>query len=219
LIKPYYHDEQYGITIYHADCRDILPHLEPVDLVLTDPQYGMDYHSNHYKGGNPHSKIVGDDLSYPVDVLEILIRMARGAVFSFCRWENLWEMPKPKSFIVWAKNNWSAGDLEHEYGRQWEAIAFYPQEGHQFAYRPADIIDSRRVPPSELLHPTQKPISVITAILKANKGDTILDPFMGSGTTLVAAKQLGRKAIGIEIEERYCQIAVQRLQQGVLQYK
>jgi len=215
-LHPYYHDEQYGITIYHGDCRDILPHLDPVDLVLTDPPYGMEYLSNYYKGGNPHAKIIGDS-DYPLDVLEACIKKASNAVFSFCRWENLKDMPKPKSFIVWVKNNWSAGDLIHEYGRQWEGIAFYPQDGHEFNGRPSDIIDTRRIPPTKLLHPTEKPISVIIALLKTNAGDTILDPFMGSGTTLVAAKQLGRKAIGIEIEQKYCDIAIDRLRQGVLQ--
>jgi site-specific DNA-methyltransferase (adenine-specific) len=214
MIKPYYSEP--GITIYHGDCRDILPHLEPVDLVLTDPQYGMDYFSNHYKGENPHSKVIGDDKPYPVEILRVLIDMARNAVFTFCRWNNLCELPEPKSFIVWAKNNWSAGDLEHEYARQWEGIAFYPKNGHKFIYRPADIIDSRRVPPTDLLHPTQKPLGVVSALLKANIGNVILDPFMGSGTTLRAAKDLGRKAIGIEIEEKYCEIAVRRLKQEVL---
>lgn len=213
LPKPYY--SHAGITIYHADCRDILPFLDPVDLVLTDPPYGMDYHSNHYKDGNPHLKIAGDDY-YPTEIIKLCIDKATKAVFTFCRWENLQDIPKPKSFIVWAKNNWTAGDLEHEYGRQWEGIAFYPKDGHGFIYRPADIIDTRRVPSGKLLHPTEKPLSTILAILKANKGDTILDPFMGSGTTLVAAKQLGRKAVGIEIEEKYCEIAVRRLSQEVL---
>ncbi len=97
-----------------------------------------------------------------------------------------------------------------------EGIAFYPKDNHEFIYRPADIIDTRRVPACQLLHPSEKPVSAIVAILKANKGNSTLDPFMGSGTTLVAAKQLNRKAIGIEIEEKFCEIAVKRLQQSVL---
>jgi site-specific DNA-methyltransferase (adenine-specific) len=217
MTKPYYQDDQYGITIYHGDCREILPELPKVDLVLTDPPYGMNYFSNHYKGVNPHLKIEGDD-AYPTDIIETCINKSNNAVFTFCRWENLKDIPTPKSFIVWAKNNWSAGDLKHEYGRQWEGIAFYPQSGHEFIYRPSDLIDSRRVPPTELLHPTEKPLSTLLSILKANVGNTVLDPFMGSGTTLVAAKHLNRKAIGIEIEEKYCEIAVKRLQQGVFQF-
>lgn len=114
------------------------------------------------------------------------------------------------------------GDLEHEYGRRWEAIAFYPGPEHAFnKFRPIDIIYSMRVPPEQLKHPNEKPIDLIIKLLEPYDflKQTILDPFMGSGTTLVAAKQLGRKAIGIEIEEKYCEIAVKRLGQEVLALK
>lgn len=213
MTKPYY--EQDGITIYHGDCREILPELPKVDLVLTDPPYGMEYHSNYYRFKNPHTPIVGDD-AYPIDVINICQAKANMALFTFTRWDKLHLLPLPKSFIVWIKNNWSAGDLSHEYGRMWEGIAFYPKEGHKFKCRPPDVIHANRLPHEQLTHPTQKPIRLITTILEQNYGDTILDPFMGSGTTLVAALQLGRKAIGIEIEEKYCEIAVKRLGQGVL---
>jgi len=106
------------------------------------------------------------------------------------------------------------GDLKHEHGRQWEAICFYPQEDHKFVTRIPDIIYGNRT--GNILHPTEKPVSVISQLISANVGETILDPFMGSGTTLVAAKLLGRKAVGIEIEEKYCKIAKERLAQGVL---
>jgi site-specific DNA-methyltransferase (adenine-specific) len=215
----YYQDD--AVTIYHGDCRDILPHLEPVDLVLTDPPYGMDYISNRYKYGNPHDSIVGDNEQYPWGILLDLLSKTRCALFAFMRWDNLisWDnrMPKPKSFIVWAKNNWTAGDLEHEYGRSWEAIAFYPREFHQFCNRPHDVIDDVRVPTTALVHPTQKPVNLIKKLLIPNAGETILDPFMGSGTTLRAAKDLGRKAIGIEIKEKYCEMAAKRMSQSVME--
>lgn len=125
----------------------------------------------------------------------------------FCRWDNLAEIPKPKSFIVWAKNNWTSGDLNHEYGRQWEGCAFYPMGDHKFINRPPDIIDCRRIPSGDLQHPTQKPVPLIESILASNVGDIVLDPFCGSGTTLVAAERLGRKWIGIDLEESYVHIA------------
>lgn len=108
------------------------------------------------------------------------------------------------------------GDLEHEYGRQWEAIAFYPGPDHAFVKRPVDVIRVPCVPPSELTHPNEKPVRLLTGLASSHYGDTILDPFMGSGTTLVAAKNLGRKAIGIEIELKYVKIAIERLEQEVL---
>jgi len=183
--------------------------------VLTDPPYGINYLSNHYKYKNPHKKIIGDN-KYPVELVSEFINKALSATYLFCRWNNIKEIPEPKSLIVWVKNNWSAGDLKHEYGRQWEAIAFYPKHEHTFYNgRPSDVIYCDRVPPEQLLHPTQKPVKLMSRLISHCAGN-ILDPFMGSGTTLVAAKQLGRKAIGIELEEKYCDIAVNRLRQGVL---
>lgn len=212
MVKPYY--EEPGITIYNADCRDILPHLEPVDLVLTDPPYGMNFQSNyrHIK----HEGIFGDN-ELPIEVIKVLAKIPNNASYIFCRWDNLSQMPPPKSVLAWVKNNWSMGDLEHEHGRQWEAICFYQLVGHKFIKRIPDVIHNDRT--GNNLHPTEKPVDLMMRLISCNEGDIILDPFMGSGTTLRAAKDLGRKAIGIEIEEKYCEIAVKRLQQEVFPFK
>jgi len=118
-------------------------------------------------------------------------------------------MPPPKSVLVWVKNNWSMGDLKHEHGRQWEACCFYAQPEHKFIKRISDVILAKRT--GNIFHPTEKPVKVMLRLIGCNAGEIILDPFMGSGTTLIAAKELGRKAIGIEIEEKYCEIAAKRL--------
>lgn len=204
-MRPYY--EHAGITIYNADCREVLPSI-CFDLAVCDPQYGMEYRSNYRIVRL--APIAGDSV-YPVDVLQSLILAAPRGVYAFCRWDNLTEIPAPKSVLVWVKNNWSAGDLKHEHGRQWEAIAFYPGPRHEFIERTPDVIDCRRVPPST--HPTEKPVALIERLIAPNAAETILDAFMGTGTTLVAAKNLGRKAIGIEIEERHCETAAERLAQ------
>jgi site-specific DNA-methyltransferase (adenine-specific) len=212
MIKPYY--DQEGIVIYHGDCREILPQLEPVDLVLTDPPYGIDYQSARRTEHQRKDKIFGDK-EFPLWLFEICTPL--NALFVWCRWDILPKIPMPKSFIVWDKGRHSMGNLEHEYGRQWEAIAFYPGIKHQFIKRPVDIIKASCVSPDKLSHPNEKPVAAILPLIKSHRGN-ILDPFMGSGTTLVAAKQLGRKAIGIEIEEKYCEIAVKRLAQKVLPF-
>lgn len=208
-MQPYY--DHAGITIYHGDCREILPQLPKVDLVLTDPPYGMSFVSNYRIV--KHEAIHGDS-ALPIDLIWLAIYKATAAAYVFCRWDNLPQMPPPKSVLTWIKNNWSMGDLEHEHGRQWEACCFYPREEHVFIKRIPDVIFANRTGNS--LHPTEKPTQLMKIILEANRGNYILDPFMGSGTTLVAAKQLGRKAIGIEIEEKYCEIAAKRLSQEVL---
>ena len=211
--KPYYDDGQ--ITIYHGDCRDILPTLEPVDLVLTDPPYGIEYISGYYKYGNPFSSIVGDD-KFPADIAMQLIVIASAGAVIFGTEIALAPL-QPDSWLIWAKNNWTAGDLKHAYARQHEVAGFWAGPNHQFANgRPTTIIQVPRVAPSSLVHPTEKPIALLKQLILHHECETILDPFMGSGTTLRAAKDLGRKAIGIEIEERYCKIAVQRLAQEVL---
>jgi site-specific DNA-methyltransferase (adenine-specific) len=210
-VKPYFEDKD--VQIFLGDCRDILPSLPKVDLVLTDPPYGIDYQSARRTGPFRKDKIHGDD-SFPSWIFEEL--HPRIAMFVWCRWDNLRLLPPPKSFIVWDKGNHSMGDLKHEYGRQWEAVAFYPGPEHAFRYRPKDIMYFMRVDPMKLQHPNEKPIGAIVPLIDAHDGDLILDPFMGSGTTLRAAKDLGRKAIGIEIEERYCEIAAKRMSQAVL---
>ncbi len=210
-VKPYFEDE--AVQIYLGDCREILPSLPRVDLVLTDPPYGIDYQSARRIERQRKEKIQGNN-EFPLWIFNEL--QPRVALFVWCRWDVLGLLPKPKSFIVWDKGNHSMGDLEHEYGRQWKGIAFYPGPFHKFTKRPVDIIQCKRVPPEQMLHPNEKPVGIIKPLILAHPAETILDPFMGSGTTLRAAKDLGRKAIGIEIEEKYCEIAAKRMSQGVL---
>jgi len=215
-MKHFYQDKY--ITIYHGDCRDILPSLEPVDLVLTDPPYGMEYHSGHYKYGNPHQPILNDS-SYPVDLLQPFRSIASKAVLLFARWETLKDIPLPDSVIVWVKNNWTAGDLNHEYARQWEAILFYKGANHKFYNgRPSDVIYCDRIPPTT--HPTEKPVELINKLIIQNTdvNDIVLDPFLGSGTTCFCAKKLNRRSIGIEISEKYCEVAAKRCMQEAFEF-
>jgi len=107
------------------------------------------------------------------------------------------------------------GDLEHEHARQTEVICFYPGEGHYFPRgRPQDVIRAPRTDNDH--HPTEKPVGLMTAICEWTAG-AILDPFMGSGTTGVAAVKLGRKFIGIEIEPKYFDIARKRISEALKQ--
>lgn len=185
--------------------------LPKIDLVLTDPPYGMSFVSN--RRTIKHLAIANDD-ALPVDLIELAISTAARAAYVFCRWDNLAQMPKPKSVLAWVKNNWSMGDLKHEHGRQWEACCFYAKEGHEFIRRIPDVIMADKT--GNDLHPTEKPLSLMGRLIACNVGEIILDPFMGSGTTLRATKDLGRKAIGIELEEKYCEIAAKRMAQEVL---
>jgi len=218
LMKPYYSEP--GIDIYLGDCRDILPTLPPVDLVLTDPPYGISYSSN-MRVVSPKFTTIKNDDSIDGDWLQ-LIRCQSFAMFT--RWDVLGEWLKiirpsitVRGTVVWHKPGGGLGDLKRSYAPDYELIVYgssdewnLPGKRHGSVW--VDTCDSS----SRYNHPTQKPVGIMNMCIERFGGQTILDPFMGSGTTLRAAKDLGRKAIGIEIEEKYCEIAVKRLAQEVL---
>lgn len=199
-MKPYY--EHAGIVIYHGDCREILPTLGPVDLVLTDPPYGIGKLGG--KWGKKH--LLRWDYAPGLDgeLLHSVMEMGR----FHCIWGgNYFDLPPSRCWLVWYKRDSvpSSADVE----LAWTSIdANAKLIDHTIAATNAERVG----------HPTQKPLAVMKWSIGVfpNYVETILDPFMGSGTTLVAAKNLGRRAIGIEIEERYCEIAAKRLAQEVL---
>ena len=198
-------------TLYLGDCLEILPTLEAVDAVVTDPPYGMSFQSNHRH--EQHNPIANDGTSHLfVWACSIPATHSR---YVFCRWDNISEAPKAKSCITWVKNNWSMGDLEHEHGRQTEVALFWPGPKHNFPNkRPSDVVKAQRTGNSE--HPTEKPVYLIEQFLGWSCG-VVLDPFMGSGTTGVACANLGRKFIGIELEPKYFDIACERIEAAYAQ--
>ncbi len=192
-------------TLYLGDCLEILPTLDKVDAVITDPPYGMGFRSNHRIVA--HEKIANDDNSELFEwACSIPVNHSR---YVFCRWDGIKVAPMPKSCVTWVKNNWSMGDLEHEHARQTEVALFWPGDNHKFPdKRPTDVVSAPRT--GNEYHPTEKPVYLMEQFIKWTAG-TILDPFMGSGTTGVACMNLGRKFIGIEIEPKYFEIACERI--------
>lgn len=199
----YYADEQAGIYILHGDCREYVPHLEPVDLILTDPPYGINA-CNMTLGAGAKKFVRGDWDRLRPDISHL---------FDAAHWLCIWGgnyfsdvLPATNDWLVWHKLNDGRSFSECEMA--W--TNFGKQIRHLSHHWAGEIKQ----------HPTQKPIDVMNwAIRQAPESSTILDPFMGSGTTLRAAKDLGRSCVGIEIEEKYCEIAVRRLQQEVLSYE
>ena len=207
LPTPYY--DRDGITIYHGDCRDILPLLEPgsVDLVLTDPNYG---HGKRWQGGTwGAAEMYRDAEAWDAErtddtTIRQAVERGRDAIV----WGgNYFSLPPSRCWLAWTKAERMATLADFE-------LAWTSYD------KPSKRFECRRNPQNgKRMHPTQKPIGLIRWCLEfAGEVETILDPFMGSGTTLRAAKDLGRRAIGIEIEEKYCEIAVRRLAQGVLPF-
>ena len=191
--------------LYLGDAREIVPALQ-FDSIVSDPPYGMAFQSN--RRAEQHRAIAHDQTE---DLLIWACELeARHSSYLFCRWDNLFSVPKPKSCVTWVKNLHSMGDLEHEHARQTEVALFYPGKEHDFpAGRPNDVIKAPKTGNS--FHPTEKPVQLMMAMLEWTRG-TVLDPFMGSGSTGVAAARLDRPFIGAEIDPQYFDIACRRIE-------
>lgn len=213
-MKPYY--EEAGITIYHGDCREIFPELLSSLLlpacVIADPPYGV---------GKDYGELSKDDLETFVWAVEMI---ADSGVPSSVNMSvsRLYDLPRrPQWTGVWNKPLGMSGLIAYPIYPHWEPIAFYNikgdyagNKGHRsdvFTFMPERAFGSG--------HPSPKPESLSAELIRFFNQYVVLDPFMGSGTTLVAAKNLGREAVGIEIEERYCEIAANRLRQSVFQFE
>ena len=206
-MKPYYEED--GITIYHGDCREILPQIQ-ADVLISDPPYGM-----AYKSGWSDSDVRGDSDTVSRDVA---LAAWKGPALVFGRW-SCSRPASTKHVLIWNKGDWPGmGDLSMPWGPSWEEI--YVIGAGFIGKRTGSILHYPQRPTgAEGYHPTEKPVSLMSALIKATPEEwVILNPFMGSGSTLEAAKKLGRKATGIECEEKYCKIATARLRQSCFQF-
>jgi len=224
LPEPYYRDD--AVTIYHGDCRAILPALDVVpDLVLTDPPYGVKERTDRASKGrgssswspsNDFPPVAGDDEPFDPSHLLGFKRLVMWGANNFAE-----RLPPSSSWVVWDKlgglttakrfiGQDDNADLEMAWTNLGGPARLIP---HRWKGLLRDSEAGERA-----LHPTQKPVVLMSIILewRTKPGDLVLDPYMGSGPVMRAAKDLGRRAIGIELEERYCEVAVRRLGQGVL---
>lgn len=206
LPTPYY--DQDGIVIYHGDCLELLPMIGPVDLVLTDPPYnvGLDYSDGDNR--SDYEQWCADwfgRLPRPVLLTPGTVNLA------------MWmRIEAPTWTIAWVKPNQCSPSRIGGFNA-WEPVLVYGRLAKRIGHDTfSTAIKTKQSYVGD--HPCPKDLHSWSRLMAmaSDTGQTILDPFMGSGTTLRAAKDLGRKAIGIEIEERYCEIAVKRLAQQVL---
>jgi site-specific DNA-methyltransferase (adenine-specific) len=229
-MRPYY--EQNGITIYHGDCQNVLPSVSGIALTFTSPPYncGMNY------GGHDDAMLIADYFGFIESVYHGLVESSLPGAF-LCmnvpswigsRSEQVFAFDEYKSIfdrhaefwdlVIWAKsppNGTAWGNYANSprirANHEWVLI----NRCHGPAMGQSDISPTL---PYRDVHPATFPQELArrVALLFSAPGATVLDPFMGTGTTLVAAKSLGRKAIGIEINEAYCEIAAKRLSQECL---
>lgn len=207
MTDPWKRKEQIGdCTLYLGDATQF--DVGPFGAVVSDPPYGMAFRSNYRT--EKHAAIANDKTTAHLEWAAYL--PASHSKYLFCRWDNILDVPKPKSLVTWVKNNWSMGDLEHEHARQTEVALFYPGPDHFFPVaRPTDVIEAPRT--GNNYHPTEKPVMLMWAVVRWTDG-VVYDPFMGSGTTGVACCQLGRPFIGVEIDEGYFDTACKRIEQA-----
>lgn len=217
-MKPYYEED--GITIYCADCRDVLPTLPKVDLVLTDPPYCDQVHEGARTGQGE-----GLLISFPSVTSDYLREVfsavnLHGWIVATMAWDHIADLskcpPNETRFVrfgIWHKPNGMPQMSGDRPSQGWEGVGILHKGGGRMRWNGGGRHAFWSIPKTEGAHPTTKPLSLFTSFvaLFSNEGQTILDPFMGSGTTLVAAKKLDRKAIGIEISREYCDIAIKRL--------
>ena len=197
-MKPYFQDE--WVTIYHGDCREILPALEKVDLVLTDPPYGI-------------TKAEWDVVPSTETFGKLFNISERQIIFG----GHFMNLPSKDGWIIWDKMPFLKN------GNQAELLwtSFLKKNIIiDFRYAGNVVGDTKRpnYKREKAVFTSEKPFEFVTLLIDkySNKNDLILDPFLGSGTTAYCAKKLNRRCIGIELEEKYCEIAAKRCSQSVM---
>jgi site-specific DNA-methyltransferase (adenine-specific) len=211
-ISPYYTDEY--VTIYNSDCRQLLKAMpdDAVDLVLTDPPYGIGENSRRQRsrGKLAHPTDYGEynwDKKIDRETIDDILRVGKNAIIFGGNYYANW-LPPRSCWLVWDKDN--TGDFA-DCELAWTS---FRTAVRKFRWRWNGMLQEDMKHKEKRVHPTQKPAALMSWILTkyTSPGELILDPFLGSGTTAMCAKELGRRCIGIEIEERYCELAARRCQ-------
>lgn len=214
MTTPYYADDQ--VTLYHGHCLEIDAWLK-ADVLVTDPPYGIAFHSN--QRAERFDKIEGDADPKIRDAALAVWGDRPAAVFG------TWRVPRPagtQQVLIWYKHGAGPGmgDLSTAFGTNHEDI-YLLGRWERRARRRGSVITTAASPSAyttRIGHPTPKPVGLMEILIESAPPGVIADPFTGGGSTLLAARNLGRKAVGVEIEERYCELAARRLDQLALDF-
>lgn len=220
------HKVEIGLaTLYLGDCAEILPVLTGIDAVITDPPYAEKTHKGARTGGGNEILIDFESLTSKqfLEMAKKCVEISNKWVVMTCDWMHTAELAKemPEEFIragVWVKPNGMPQYTGDRPAMGWESVAILHKKGKK-QWNGGGRHAVWNVPKVHGNHPTEKPLALVESFLDlfTNRHDMVLDPFMGSGTTGVAAVQMGRKFIGIERELKYFETACNRLEQAQAQ--
>jgi len=224
-MTPYYSEN--GIDIYHGDCREILPMFRQA-VVISDPPYNVGYHYGEYSDMLPReeyesllkmafrpSSVI---LHYPVEIFTVA-RLLRRAPDRCVSWVYSANTPNQWRMLAWFGVRPDFSQVKQPYKNPSDKRVNKLIEKGSLGTNLYDwwrIEQVKNVSAEKSDHPCQVPLKVMEQAVAITPGELIVDPFLGSGSTLVAARKLGRRAVGIEMDEQYCEIAAARLSQGVL---
>jgi len=210
--EPYYQDE--AVTLYHGDCLELVDVWTAADVLVTDPPYGIGWSiGNHPKRGSvAHAGIQNDADTAARDAALTAFGDKPGIVFG--AWSQ--QVPNAKQTLIWRKppDSGVIGSTTG-YRRDTELIFLTGRHSKRSAARSSVFTTDAGMGSYLNGHPHAKPIGLMEALIEWTEG-VVADPFAGSGSTLVAARNLGRKAVGVELEERYCELIASRLSQSAL---
>lgn len=224
-MQPYYQDSL--VTLYHGDCREIISELSAVRLVVTDPPYVFGIASTAKEGKAGGWGDLMNSATWYADLLRQFRRLVEnggGAAWIFNSWRSFPVLARAayeaqwgvESLLVWDKQ-WIGPGGSKGLRPSYELVALFASPTFAMANRGLpDIWQAQHSSYREFGHPAEKPVDLLSRIISESGPGAVCDPFAGSGSTLVAAKALGRRTIGIEIEERWCEVAANRCRQEVL---
>lgn len=208
-MTPYYSDDH--VTLYHARWEDVLPSLLRADVLVTDPPYGMGWKTpespNRPKSG---WTVVGDD--QPFDPAGLLALGLPTVMFGANHYAE--RLPSSPGWIVWDKRHNMPSNDQSDAELAWTNVLTSVRTMRLTWNGGGSLLSENGE--ARAIHPTQKPVALMRWVIEKCPPGSVLDPYAGSGTTLVAAKSLNRKAIGVECVEAYCEVAANRLRQEVL---